>query len=600
MKRPKFVLPALVSVLITLLGPVRAFADKGIEVTVNNGYRLTALCHYEPDQYAEITFVEMVQNQSPDTLRIPERIIAYNDTFPVTRCNLDIGDNYYIRPKPGVIDFGQCSYIGADNNLFENLRKIIINAPVDTLDCTFNSSKLIEVDLTKVRYIMPTKYFYQGEELCAGPGLFQNCKSLWSVKFPPEYTTISEKTFYGSGIMIVDFPNVKVIEKNAFADCNRLKSVTLESVDSIGDGAFGFCPKLKTVNLNRDIVYVWENIFVFTQLSELNFYNAVSDNGLYPYKGPYGSYPMSIVSSMPNLQSLSGRAVHYLHTEESLPVLNTPELQAIRTNGVNGFSLTGMNMLRQIDLEDCKIDTIEIPQQLINGYYDHDNDYLPFYGVSLRGSVVDHVIIEGDNRDYCIKDSLLLTPRRERDRSVLPADTVFKSIDRYLVVSWDVPTSNDTVAVAAVGFPRGEWFVPKNNPYNGVTYCCDYVEKIRLTSDFDPIGYSLRTYTRPATDSIMVYVELPPQRSTDIVECCQSECMIFVVPKGMWRKYVGEGLPPDRTQEDPGWDAIEVIEQDELSPSVKRIYTIDGRLVPEGTRMSPGIYIIDGKKYYLQ
>lgn len=244
MKRPKFVLTVLVSLLIAFLMPVRAFADKGIEVTVDNGYRLTALCHYEPDQYAEITFVEMVQNQSPDTLRIPERIIAYNDTFPVTR--FEFSNSYSYDVSPEVIDFGHCSYIGYRRSwsevptLFGQLREVIFNVPVDTLDCSFHSTYLTDVDLTNVRYLLSADYIREIEnphDVTFYYGLFENCRLLQSVKFSSETTTIPVRTFYRSNLQKADFPHVKVIEERAFAEC-RISSLTLASVDSIGESAF--------------------------------------------------------------------------------------------------------------------------------------------------------------------------------------------------------------------------------------------------------------------------------------------------------------------------------------------------------------------------
>lgn len=319
-KRLKFVLPAFVlPVLIALLLPVRAFADKGIEVTVDSGYRFSIVCHYEPDQHAEVTYVDAINNQAPDTLTIPDMVIAYNDTFPVTRLNvvkcIDIPSD---RPQPKVVDFGRCSHISIRQSWIENntcvfdsrLRDVIFNVPVDTLDCSFHNTALTDIDLTNVSNIMSADYI---RDIVGYPlntyyhyGLFENCRSLRSVKLSTQTSIIPVRTFYRSGLMEADFPYVKVIGKDAFRESD-LNSMTLASVDTISDSAFSDCSDLSSISLNEDIHYVWENIFNGTALTELNFHNAVSDNGLYKYVGELTICPItSIISNMPYLNSLSG------------------------------------------------------------------------------------------------------------------------------------------------------------------------------------------------------------------------------------------------------------------------------------------------------
>ena len=165
----------------------------------------------------------------------------------------------------------------------------------------------------------------------------------------------------------------------------------------------------------------------------------------------------------------------------------------------------------------------------------------------------------------------------------------------------DYSPSTDTVAVAAVGYPRGEWFAPKNNRWGGVTYCCDYVDNIRLNPSFEPKGYYLRTYTRPDTERIKVYVGLPTSKASEVTACCASPLMDFIVPKGMLGRYIAAGLPADRTFEDTdGVLGIDDTVADPAESAPRGRFTIDGRRIPDGATLAPGFYIIDGKKTYIR
>ena len=107
---------------------------------------------------------------------------------------------------------------------------------------------------------------------------FSGCTVLQNIKMPSsgELTTIGNWAFANCiGLQVLNIPNsVKTIGIGAFNNCNKLINLTIGSgVTSIGEDAFRFCPKLKTVRCNT----------IFPPALGARNFDAVGDKLIVPY-----------------------------------------------------------------------------------------------------------------------------------------------------------------------------------------------------------------------------------------------------------------------------------------------------------------------------
>lgn len=74
---------------------------------------------------------------------------------------------------------------------------------------------------------------------------------------------IGKSAFYGSSITSLTIPaKVKIIDENAFSNCNKLKKVTIpDSVEFIGYGAFNYCGSLTEIIVGDGVKTIGENAF---------------------------------------------------------------------------------------------------------------------------------------------------------------------------------------------------------------------------------------------------------------------------------------------------------------------------------------------------
>lgn len=93
---------------------------------------------------------------------------------------------------------------------------------------------------------------------------FKNCKKLKSVTIGKNVQTIGERAFYQcSALTKITLPaNVKTIRKEAFANCKRLKSVKLgKRVQTIGQRAFYQCSALTSVTFPENVKTIQKEAF---------------------------------------------------------------------------------------------------------------------------------------------------------------------------------------------------------------------------------------------------------------------------------------------------------------------------------------------------
>lgn len=100
-----------------------------------------------------------------------------------------------------------------------------------------------------------------------GYGVFYNCIGITGVVFSKNFigTTISQYTFYHSGITSIEIPSsVTSIGVSAFSGCSELESVTFAKdsvLNTIGAGAFYGCTNLTTIYIPSSVQTMGNKVF---------------------------------------------------------------------------------------------------------------------------------------------------------------------------------------------------------------------------------------------------------------------------------------------------------------------------------------------------
>ncbi len=96
-----------------------------------------------------------------------------------------------------------------------------------------------------------------------GEHMFSGCSKLTDVYLPQGITAIEKCAFAYCNFESIDLPkDVQSIGEGAFLGCDRLKSMDLpEGLTSIGEGAFSKCTKIKEIRLPEGIKTVGEEMF---------------------------------------------------------------------------------------------------------------------------------------------------------------------------------------------------------------------------------------------------------------------------------------------------------------------------------------------------
>ena len=80
------------------------------------------------------------------------------------------------------------------------------------------------------------------------PYVFQECPAITVADFP-KATSMGEKAFYNSGVIVANFPELLIVPKNAFANCRNLKSANFQKAETIESSAFDYCNVLESIEL---------------------------------------------------------------------------------------------------------------------------------------------------------------------------------------------------------------------------------------------------------------------------------------------------------------------------------------------------------------
>lgn len=96
--------------------------------------------------------------------------------------------------------------------------------------------------------------------LCAY--MFQNQSNPLLLKIPESIKSIGNYCFYKSAISELSIESHDVtVGSNAFAECESLRKISFNGVNSLGDGCFSGCTALKIVELGDDIQTIGKEVF---------------------------------------------------------------------------------------------------------------------------------------------------------------------------------------------------------------------------------------------------------------------------------------------------------------------------------------------------
>ena len=96
-----------------------------------------------------------------------------------------------------------------------------------------------------------------------GPCAFYFCQNLQEVDFNGTcITCIPELCFARTSLKSIVFPSsISVIDSASFYGCQNLSSIVLFGVKKIKDWAFGYCPKLRNIEISDHIEYIHVHAF---------------------------------------------------------------------------------------------------------------------------------------------------------------------------------------------------------------------------------------------------------------------------------------------------------------------------------------------------
>lgn len=284
------------------------------------------------------------------TLIIPETVTHFN-----SHCQINSIDLEEI-----IVKEGNPAFRSEDGVLYDKQMKTLLWCPLGkqgTLEVpegvqiiekyAFKRSYLSKVDLTEIRLpdslreigkeafyhcsarftepVIPRHVEKIGEgafsdcrkikEIClpegikvVGEHMFSGCSKLTDVYLPQGITAIEKGAFAYCNFESIDLPkDVQSIGEGAFLGCDRLKSIDLpEGLTSIGEGAFSGCTKIKEIRLPEGIKTIGEEMFHdCLNLSDIYIPEGVESIGKDAFSG---CKKLETIRLPQNVQSIGGKA----------------------------------------------------------------------------------------------------------------------------------------------------------------------------------------------------------------------------------------------------------------------------------------------------
>ena len=147
----------------------------------------------------------------------------------------------------------------------------------------YYTNKLESVDLSSAASIGDGAFMYCHELKSVNLGelltevdknLFYDCYNLTDINLS-KVTKIGEYAFMRSAISKLQLDSITSIEKYAFAECDKLKSIVLgENTLSVEEGAFSYCSKLSKISNLKFASHIGDYAFAYSALNGANLKGA--------------------------------------------------------------------------------------------------------------------------------------------------------------------------------------------------------------------------------------------------------------------------------------------------------------------------------------
>lgn len=142
-----------------------------------------------------------------------------------------------------------------------------------------------------------------------GEEAFANCEKLKSVTIPVSVTEIGSAAFYGcSSLEKIALPDaVTTIESGTFVGCSSLTEITLGSqVKTIGDMAFGYCSSLTDITLPDTLETVGDQLFYYcTALEHVDIPEHITSLGAYTFYACLSLSEFTIPATLEDIGAMS-------------------------------------------------------------------------------------------------------------------------------------------------------------------------------------------------------------------------------------------------------------------------------------------------------
>lgn len=240
--------------------------------------------------------------------------------------------------------------IGA--NAFKNitlLKTITFAKAADEVQLTIDKGAFSGSGLTAIE--LPKRLVSLGDTV------FQNCKSLASVKFEDGYDckTITSSMFAGcTALTEITIPgNVVSIERSAFSGCNNLTTVTFgltstgrpSNIDAIGADVFSKCSKLVNVRYEMKNVETDEVVYENNALPES--LTVLGASGSY-HSGPFNNCTSLVEMRLPAKISVLSKSIFKGCTKLETVILPSM-LKEIEQNAFESSGITALDLSQYED-----------------------------------------------------------------------------------------------------------------------------------------------------------------------------------------------------------------------------------------------------------
>lgn len=409
-------------------------------------------------------------------------------------------------------------------------------------------------------------YELPGSVTSIGSKAFQYCTKMTEVTIPSSVTSIGDYAFSGcSGLTSINLPNSIIsIGSAAFADCSNLTTVNMSNtVTTIGGTAFSGCVSLTSINLPNSVTSIGNSAFYnCSGLTSIDIGNAVSYIGAQAF---YGCSSLLSVLIPPSVTTIGNAAFAGCTALTGFEVSPT---------NPNYTSIDGILFSRDLK-------TIYTFPAGKPGYF-----FIPEFVTSIN--------------DYAFSGCSGMT--------AVNIPNSVTTIGKYAfdhctgLTSLDLPVSVTSIGKYAFQYCTGLTTLKLPNALTTVEEGL-FKSDANLTSVIIPA--SVTAIDKDAFDCcsgmtrLICYAVNPPVCGPNALRDINKKiCTLWLPLNTVGSNYIGADQWQDFIVDlfDPAQDMINGIQTVATDKSDASIFDLQGRRIAPRSSLTPGIYIINGKK----